>query len=132
MAWTADALAKALKCSWQTVRRAIAKGELKASWDASRRVWAIDDEFELVQFRARLEYLSKVRRERAERMKALWRSGKLKPRRKRVNTVVVERLKRPTIVAVGQGAYSRTVGIVWQGDEGLFCCPSCAAPLKVR
>jgi len=132
MTWTVATLAKALRCSWQTVRRAIAKGELKASWDATRRIWVVENEFGLVQFRARLEYLSKVRRERSERMKALWRSGKLKPRRKQVNTVVVERLKRPTIVAVGQGAYSRTVGIVWDGDEGSFCCPSCATPLRLR
>jgi len=82
---------------------------------------------------ARLDYLRSVRHQRRERMKTLWRTGKLRPRKqKRFQVQVIERLKRPTIIAVGQGIYSRTAPIYWQGDEGETCCPSCAALLKVK
>ena len=133
MAWTVNSLAQKLGCAWRTVKRAIVKGELKAVWDSDRRAWLIEDGRELAFFRARLDYLRQVRRERSERMKALWHAGKLRPRKpKRVQVQVAERLKRPSIVAVGQGVYLRTVGIVWRGDEGETHCPSCAVPLKVR
>ena len=133
MALTANALAKKLGCAWVTVRRAIAKGELRAIWDSDRRAWLVEDGRELTLFRARLDYLRSVRQQRRERMKTLWRTGKLRPRKpKRVQVQVAERLKRPSIVAVGQGVYLRTVGIVWRGDEGETHCPSCAVPLKVR
>jgi len=131
MALTANALAKKLGCAWKTVHRAIKRGELKAVWDGTRRAWLIEDGRELTLFRARLDYLRSVRQQRRERMKTLWRTGKLRPkRRKRVE--VVERLKRPTVVISGQGVFARTVGISWHGDEGSFCCPNCAAALKVR
>jgi len=133
MALTANALAKRLNCAWATVRKAIARGELKATFDRERRAWVIEGGRELAFFRARLDYLRQVRRERSERMRLLWRTGKLRPRKpKRVQVQVAERLKRPSIVAVGQGVYLRTVGIVWRGDEGETHCPSCAVPLKVR
>jgi hypothetical protein len=133
MALTANALAKKLGCAWVTIKRAIKRGELKATWDNERREWLIEEGRELVFFWARLNYLCYLRRERAERMKLLWKVGRLKPRRrKQVPTVVVERLKRPLTVTVGQGATARTVGIVWQGDEGLVACPSCAMPLRIR
>jgi len=133
MAWTVNSLAQKLGCAWRTVKRAIVKGELKAIWDSDRRAWLIEDGRELAFFRARLDYLRQVRRERSERMKALWHAGKLRPRKpKRVQVQVIERLKRPTIIAVGQGIYTRTAPIRWQGDEGETCCPSCAALLKVK
>ena len=131
MALTANALAKKLGCAWVTVRRAIAKGELRAIWDSDRRAWLVEDGRELTLFSARLDYLRSVRQQRRERMKTLWRTGKLRTkRRKRVE--VVERWKRPTVIAVGQGVYTRTAPIRWQGDEGETCCPSCAALLKVK
>ena len=133
MALTANALAKKLGCAWVTVRRAIAKGELRAIWDSDRRAWLVEDGRELTLFSARLDYLRSVRQQRRERMKTLWRTGKLRPRKqKRFQVQVIERLKRPTIIAVGQGIYSRTAPIRWQGDEGETCCPSCAALLKVK
>jgi len=131
MALTANALAKKLGCAWKTVHRAIKRGELKAVWDGTRRAWLIEDGRELTLFRARLDYLRSVRHQRRERMRTLWRTGKLRPkRRKRVE--VVERWKRPTVIAVGQGVYTRTVGIVWRDDEGETHCPCCSAMLKVK
>jgi hypothetical protein len=133
MALTANALARRLNCAWVTVRRAIRRGELKAVWDEARREWLIEEGRELAFFRARLDYLRRVRCERAERMKWLWKVGRLCPRRrKQVPTVVVERLKRPTLLAIGQGVGARTAPIVWQGDEGQAACPCCASPLKIR
>ena len=131
MPLTANALAKKLGCAWVTVRRAITKGELKAVWDSDRRAWLVEDGRELAFFRARLDYLRQVRQQRRERLKALWKSGRLKPRKQRKVAVQVV-MKRPTVVISGQGSFARTVGIVWQDNEGSFCCPSCAAPLKVR
>jgi hypothetical protein len=133
MALTANALARRLNCAWVTVKRAIQRGELKAVWDGARREWLIEEGRELAFFRARLDYLRRVRRERAERMRSLWQVGKLKPRRKRqAQTVVVERLKRPSWLAVGQGLGARTMPISWQGNEGQAACPVCGTPLKVR
>jgi len=133
MALTANQLARRLNCAWVTVKRAIRRGELKAIWDEARREWLIEEGRELVFFCARLDYLRHVRRERSERMRLLWKIGRLCPRRrKQVPTVVVERLKRPLTVTVGQGATARTVGIVWQGDEGQAACPCCASPLRIR
>jgi len=133
MALTANQLAKKLGCAWVTIKRAIKRGELKAVWDGERREWLIEEGRELVFFCARLDYLRHVRRERSERMRLLWKVGRLRPRRrKQVPTVVVERLRKPLTVTVGQGATARTVGIVWQGDEGLAACPCCASPLKIR
>jgi hypothetical protein len=133
MALTANQLARRLNCAWVTIKRAIKRGELKAVWDEARREWVIEEGRELVFFLARLNYLCHLRRERAERMRLLWKVGKLKPRRrKKAQTVVIERLKRPLTVTVGQGATARTVGIVWQGDEGLAACPCCASPLRIR
>jgi hypothetical protein len=133
MALTANQLARRLNCAWVTVKRAIKRGELKAVWDSERREWVIEEGRELVFFLARLNYLRHLRRERAERMRLLWKVGRLKPqRRKQVQTVVVERQRKPLTVTVGQGATARTVGIVWQGDEGLAACPSCAMPLRIR
>jgi hypothetical protein len=133
MALTANQLARRLNCAWVTVRRAIKRGELKAVWDEARREWLIEEGRELAFFRARLDYLRHLRRERAERMRLFWKIGRLKPRRrKQVPTVVVERLKRPLMVTVGQGATARTVGIVWQGDEGQAACPCCASLLRIR
>jgi len=127
---SANALAKQLCCAWRTVRRAIAKGELLAQRENGR--WVID-EINIAGFRERLATLAILRQTRRERMRFLWQSGKLQARkRKQREPIVVERLKRPTIVSVGQGIYGRTVTIIWQGDEGSFCCPSCATPLKVR
>jgi hypothetical protein len=133
MALTANALARRLNCAWVTIKRAIRRGELKAVWDEARREWLIEEGRELTFFRAKLEHWKEVRRERAERMRLLWKVGRLKPRRKRqVQAVVVERLKRPLMVTVGQGATARTVGIIWQGGEGLAACPCCAASLRIR
>jgi len=133
MAWTANALAKKLSCAWVTVRKAIAKGELEATFDSERRAWLIEDGLKLTLFRARLDYLRQLRRERAERMRKLWKAGKLRPRQqKRGQVQVIERLKRPSIVTVGEGVHSRTSVISWHGEEGSFCCPCCAASLRVR
>jgi len=134
MTVTANQLARRLNCAWVTVRRAIQRGELKAVWDGERREWLIEEGRELAFFRARLDYLCRIRRERAERMRLLWKVGKLKPRRrKQVPTVVVERLKRPSFLAVGQGLGTRTAPIIWRGDqEGESYCPSCGMTLKVR
>jgi hypothetical protein len=113
MALTANQLARRLNCAWVTIKRAIRRGELKAIWDEARREWLIEEGRELAFFQARLDYLRHLRRERAERMRLFWKIGRLKPRRrKQVPTVVVERLKRPLTVTVGQGATARTVGIV--------------------
>jgi hypothetical protein len=134
MAVTANALAKKLGCAWVTVRRAIKRGELNATWDSERREWLIEEGRELVFFLARLNYLRHLRCERAERMKLLWKVGGLKPRRrKQVPTVIVERLKRPSLLSVGQGIGTRTMPIVWRDDrEGESACPACGMTLKVR
>lgn len=134
MALTANALAKKLRCAWVTVRRAIKRGELKATWDGERREWLIEEGRELAFFRAKLEHWKEVRRFRSSLMKTLWQTGRLKPRRrKQVPTVVVERLKRPSLLSVGQGLGTRTAPIVWRDDkEGTSFCPSCGTALKVR
>jgi hypothetical protein len=134
VALTANALAKKLGCAWKTIQRAIKRGELPATWDEARRKWLIEEGRELAFFRARLDYLRHLRRERAERMKWLWKVGRLCPRRrKQVPTVVVERLKRPSWLAVGQGIGTRTAPIVWRGDqEGESHCPICGTVLKIR
>jgi len=126
-------LARQLGCSREMVRKAVVNGTLKAR-KVHSRLWAIEaDPRDLLFFKARLEHLAEVRRERAERMKVLWKVGRLKPRRrKQVPIIVIERLKRPLTVTVGQGATARTVGIVWQGDEGQAACPCCAASLRIR
>jgi len=133
MAWTVNSLAQKLGCAWKTVKRAIVKGELKAVWDSDRRAWLVEDGRELAFFKMRLASLHATRQQRRGRMRALWKLGRLKPRKpKRVQVQVVERWKRPTVVISGQGVFARTVGISWHGDEGSFCCPNCAAALKVR
>jgi len=133
MAWTANALARQLNCAWVTIKGAIKRGELKAVWDGERRAWLIEDGRELTFFKARLDYLRNTRQQRRERMKSLWRTGKLKPRRRKsVPLQIVERTKRPLLVQVGQGIYGRTSPIHWHGNEGETCCPSCGASLKVR
>jgi uncharacterized C2H2 Zn-finger protein len=131
---TANALARRLNCAWVTVKRAIRRGELKAVWDEARREWLIEEGRELAFFRARLDYLRHLRRERAARMRTLWQVGKLRPRRKRqAQTVVVERLKRPSLLAMGQGLGTRTAPIVWRSDqEGESHCPTCGTVLKIR
>jgi uncharacterized C2H2 Zn-finger protein len=134
MALTANALARRLNCAWVTVRRAIKRGELKAVWDNERREWVIEEGRELAFFRARLDYLRHLRRERAERMRLLWKVGRLKPRRKRqAQTVIVERLKRPSFLSVGLGLGTRTMPIVWRDDkEAETSCPCCGVTLKIR
>jgi hypothetical protein len=133
MALTANQLATKLGCAWVTIKRAIRRGELKAVWDEARREWLIEEGRELAFFRARLDYLRHLRRERAERMKLLWKVGRLTPRRrKQVQAVVVERLKRPLMVTIGQGLGTRTAPISWQGNEGQAACPICGTPLKIR
>ena len=133
MALTANALAKKLGCAWVTVKRAIKRNELPATWDSERREWLIEEGRELVLFCARLDYLRHVRRERSERMRLLWKIGRLRPRRrKQVPTVVVERLKRPSLISVGQGLGTRTMPIGWQGNEGQAACPVCGTALKIR
>jgi hypothetical protein len=134
MALTANALARRLNCAWVTVKRAIRRGELPATWDEARREWLIEEGRELAFFRARLDYLRHLRRERAERMKWLWKVGRLRSRkRKQVPTVVVERLKRPSLLSVGQGIGTRTMPIIWRDDrEGETACPCCGTALKVR
>ena len=134
MAVTANALAKKLNCSWTTIRRAIRRGELQATWDNERREWLIEEGRELAFFRARLEHLKEVRRFRALLMKTLWQTGRLKPRRcKQVPMVTSERLKRPLWLSVGQGLGTRTMPIVWRSDqEGESHCPTCGAVLRIR
>ena len=133
MALTANQLARRLNCAWVTVKRAIRRGELKAIWDEARREWLIEEGRELVFFCARLDYLRHVRRERSERMRLLWKIGRLCPRRrKQVPTVVVERLNRPSLISVGQGLGTRTMPIGWQGNEGQAACPVCGTALKIR
>jgi excisionase family DNA binding protein len=126
-------LAQQLGCSRETVQRAIARGLLKAQ-KVHAKLWAIKaDQRDLLVFKARLEHLSQIRKFRSSLMRTLWQTGRLKPRRrKQVQTVVVERQRKPLTVTVGQGATARTVGIVWQGDEGQAACPSCAMPLRIR
>jgi hypothetical protein len=134
MALTANQLARRLNCAWITIKRAIKRGELKATWDNERREWVVEEGRELVFFCARLDYLRHLRRERAERMRLLWKVGKLKPRRrKQVQTVIAKRLKRPSWLVLGQGLMTRTSPIVWRNEnEGETHCPSCGAALKVR
>jgi hypothetical protein len=122
-----------LGCSRETIRKAIADGTLKAR-KVHAKLWAIEaDQRDLLVFKARLEYLSQIRKFRASLMRTLWQTGRLKPRRrKQVQTVVVERQRKPLTVTVGQGTTARTVGIVWQGSEGLTACPCCASPLRIR
>jgi hypothetical protein len=134
MALTANQLARRLNCAWVTVKRAIKRNELPAIWDSERREWLIEEGRELAFFRARLDYFKEVRRFRSSLMKTLWQTGRLKPRRrKQVQTiVVVERLKRPSLLSVGQGIGTRTMPIVWRDKEGETACPSCGTALKVR
>jgi len=124
-------LAQRLGCSRATVKRAIDKGMLPAKRVHSR-LWMIEpNQRALSLLQARLDYLRSVRHQRRERMKTLWRTGKLRPKRRK-QVEVVERLKRPTIIAVGQGVYTRTAPIRWQGDEGTTTCPVCASRLQVK
>jgi hypothetical protein len=133
MALTANQLARRLNCAWVTIKRAIKRGELKAVWDGERREWLIEEGRELVFFCVRLDYLRHLRRERAERMRLLWKVGRLKPRRrKQVQVVIVEQWRKPMTITVGEGVAKRTVGIIWQGNEGQAACPCCASPLKIR
>jgi len=114
------------------VRKAINDGLLKAR-KVHPTLWAIEvDQRDLAVFCAKLEHLKKVRRERSERMRLLWRTGKLRTkRRKRVE--VVERWKRPTVVTIGQGIYSRSTPIHWlSGGEGEAACPVCASRLQIK
>jgi excisionase family DNA binding protein len=127
-------LARQLGCSRETVRKAIVSGALKAN-KVHAKLWAIEaDQRDLTLFKARLEYLKEVRCFRSLLMKTLWQIGKLRPRRrKQVPTVVVERLKRPSWLAIGQGIGTRTAPIVWRGDqEGESHCPICGTVLKIR
>jgi excisionase family DNA binding protein len=126
-------LAKRLGCSRETIRKAIFDGLLKAR-KVHARLWTIEiDQGDLTLFKARLEYLKEVRRFRSSLMKSLWQIGKLRPRRrKQVPTVVVERLKRPSLISVGQGLGTRTMPIGWQGNEGQAACPVCGTVLKIR
>jgi len=126
-------LARQLGCSRETVRKAIVSGALKAN-KVHARLWAIEaDQRDLVFFKARLEHLAEVRRFRSSLMKTLWQTGRLRSRkRKQVPTVIVERLKRPSWLAVGQGIGMRTAPIVWRSaQEGESHCPSCGVALKV-
>lgn len=127
-------LARQLGCSRETVRKAIADGLLKAR-KVHAKLWAIEaDQRDLLFFKARLEHLAQIRKFRASLMRTLWRTGRLRPRwRKQVPTVVVERLKRPSLLLVGQGIGTRTSPIVWRNEnEGETHCPSCGAALKIR
>jgi len=131
MALTANALAKRLNCAWATVRKAIARGELKAVFDRERRAWLIEDGRELVFFKMRLASLHATRQQRRERMQALWKLGRLKPRgRQKVAVQVV--MKRPSMVVIGEGVMQRSRPITWRESEGVTCCPTCGASLKVR
>jgi len=125
-------LALQLNCSRETVQRAIARGLLKAR-KVHAKLWAIEaDQRDLLVFKARLEYLSQIRKFRASLMRTLWQTGRLRPR-KQVQTVVGERLKRPLTIAVGQGLGTRTMPIVWRSDqEGESHCPTCGAVLRIR
>jgi excisionase family DNA binding protein len=128
-------LAQQLGCSRETIRKAITSGMLKAR-KVHAKLWAIEaDQRDLLFFKARLEHLAEVRRFRSLLMKTLWQVGKLRPRRQRkqVQTIVVERLKRPSLLSVGQGIGTRTMPIVWRDDrEGESACPACGMTLKVR
>jgi hypothetical protein len=133
MALTANQLAKKLGCAWVTVKRAIKRNELPATWDSERREWLIEEGGELAFFRAKLEHWKEVRRFRSSLMKTLWQTGRLKPRkRKQVPTIIVERLKRPLWLAIGQGLMTRTMPIIWRDQEGESHCPACGVALKVR
>jgi excisionase family DNA binding protein len=126
-------LARQLGCSRETVRKAIANGTLKAQ-KVHAKLWAIEaDQRDLLVFKARLEHLSQIRKFRSSLMRTLWKVGRLKPRRKRqAQTVIVERLKRPSFLSVGLGLGTRTMPIVWRDQEGESHCPSCGAALKIR
>jgi len=131
MALTANALAKRLNCAWATVRKAIARGELKAVFDRERRAWLIEDGRELVFFKMRLASLHATRQQRRERMQALWKLGRLKPRgRQKVAVQVV--MKRPSMVVIGEGVMQRSRPITWRESEGIASCPICGSVLKVR
>ena len=131
MALTANALAKRLNCAWATVRKAIARGELKAVFDRERRAWVIEDGRELVFFKMRLASLHATRQQRRERMQALWKLGRLKPRgRQKVAVQVV--MKRPSMVVIGEGVMQRSRPITWRESEGFASCPVCGSVLRVR
>jgi hypothetical protein len=98
------------------------------------KLWAIEaDQRDLLFFKARLEHLAEVRRFRSSLMKTLWQAGRLKPRRrKQVPVVIVEQWRKPMTITVGEGVAKRTVGIIWQGNEGQAACPCCASLLRIR
>jgi len=127
-------LAKQVGCCRKTIMKAIADGLLRGR-KVHAKLWAIEaDQRDLLVFKARLEHLSEVRRFRSSLMKTLWEVGKLKPRRQRKQVpTVVERLKRPSLLSVGQGIGTRTMPIVWRSDqEGESHCPTCGAVLRIR
>ena len=130
---TVRQLARQLGCSRETVRKAIADGLLKAQ-KVHAKLWAIEaDQRDLLFFKARLEHLAQIRKFRSSLMRTLWQTGRLKPRkRKQVQTVIVERLKRPLTIAVGQGIGTRTMPIIWHDKEGESHCPTCGTALKIR
>jgi len=124
-------LAQRLGCSRAAVKRAIDKGMLQAK-KAHPRLWMIEpDQRALSLFKARLDYLSQVRRQRAARMRLLWQQGKVAPR-KRKQVQVVERLVRPRFVIIGEGAFTRTAPIRWEGNKGETFCPTCTTKLQVK
>jgi len=129
-------LAQQLGCSRETVRKAIINGLLRGQ-KVHAKLWAIEaDQRDLLVFKARLEYLSQIRKFRSSLMRTLWQTGRLKPRRKRqVQMVIIERLrlKRPLTIAMGQGLGTRTAPVIWRDDkEGESHCPACGTALKVR
>jgi hypothetical protein len=129
---SARQLAQRLGCSRSMVRKAISDGLLKAR-KVHPTLWAIEvDQHDLALFCAKLKHLKEVRRSRAERMRSLWQTGKLRPRRRKVQVQVIERWKRPSVVVVGEGIMQRSHPITWREGEGVASCPVCGSSLKVQ
>ena len=123
MALSALAVAKLLGCAHITVTKAIKRGELIAQRENGR--WLID-ESSIVKLRERLNKLASVRQQRAEKLRSLWQSGRLQPRkRKRQQPVQV---LRPKILA----ANNTQSPIFFVGEnEATTFCPQCRAHLRI-
>jgi excisionase family DNA binding protein len=123
-------LARQLGCSRETVRKAIADGTLKAK-KVHAKLWAIEaDQRDLVFFKARLEHLSEVRCFRSLLMRALWQSGKLRARRRRMGqpvtkSVVILRPKALAAERVQSPIFFRNE------HEAEGYCPHCRAHLRI-
>jgi len=125
MALSALAVAKLLGCAHITVTKAIKRGELIAQRENGR--WLVD-ESSIVKLRERLNKLASVRKQRAEKLRSLWQSGKLQPRQRKHQQPIAERILRPKVLAANNA--QSPVFFVGENEATTFC-PQCRVHLRI-